>query len=58
MFSGVSASFSTGLPLSEISTVPRTSAAPFSVESSSARSAMMVACVVPQVPDASFFDAM
>ena len=33
-------------------------AAPFSVASSSARRAMMVACVVPHAPDASFFEAM
>jgi hypothetical protein len=57
LFSGVSSSFSTGLPFNRMSTVPRTSAEPFDVESSKARSAMIVACVVPHVPEASFLEA-
>ena len=58
LFSGVSVSFSADFPLSKTSRVPRTSAAPLSLARSSARRAMMVACVVPQVPDESFLAAM
>ena len=58
MFCGVSTSCRTGLPSIKISTLPCTSAEPFSVASSSARSAMMVACVVLHAPLEFFFEAM
>ena len=45
-------------PFRSTSTAPFAVAPPFSIESSSARNAMMVACVVPQVPAASLLATM
>ena len=56
LFSGLNTRVSAGLPFSTTVTVPRTSAAPFSVAVRRARNAMIVAWVVPHVPLASFFE--
>ena len=55
---GDSVSVPTDLPLSMIATEPRTSEPLRCEASSSARRAMIVACVVPQLPEASFFEEM